>query len=729
MENNSKMVTRKIPQLTLGSLFDGSGGFPLGGAMCGIKTIWTSEISPFPLLVEHKNFPNAKHYGDINGLKGNELEAVDIITFGSPCQDLSIAGKRSGIMLEGGRSNLFFQAIRIIKEMREATNGKYPKYAVFENVRGVFSSNKGEDFLCVLKEFASICETEVRIPGPPKEGWPHCGEILGDTWSLAWRLFDAQFHGIPQRRERIYLVGDFTGQCAGKIQFISNSLPGYPEPSFGPRKSTPYDIGDSFERTNRSFTAGFRTENSGQSRGIGYQEERSPTLSESQVPAMVEGKFLFESHGADSRYNGPQETAPTLCGNMGTGGGNIPLVTEQDPSYLLRMRAGCEGGGKGPLVQKERSGAITPNQDQTLFQPVKEDTESIMKEIYNSYYQEINNVVSRNPQSDIEIYEGINQILQVIIEINKKMIEWSLQNQNQSLSSEEKDCEKFKVYNICSKHNPLMLYETKTTRTLDADGGKPTSNQGGMVVCEKSVFPEENIYNTQENNHIICQKQSVGISRPGFTSGEKARFNFSTPDEQSPTLIGGGPNAVAIEESQKDSSENIAYGLGRDVFNSGKNAKFALAIDLNVQPTMIGHAGGVCCPDSKNKGEETASALMVKDLKDSQCACGQKTHYIVRKLTPTECARLQGFPDDWTDDLAISNPSEEQLQYWYEVWRFWDEMRGKKPKSIGKVKKWLSDPISDATLYSLWGNGVALPNVYYVLSGIVWNEFQKEQSI
>ncbi|MGN0588366.1 MAG: DNA cytosine methyltransferase, partial [Ruminiclostridium sp.] len=135
--------------LTLGSLFDGSGGFPLGGLLAGIEPVWASEIEPFAVRVTTKRLPQMKHYGDVSALNGAELPPVDIITFGSPCQDMSIAGKRSG--LDGSRSSLFYEAVRIIKEMRCATNGKYPRFIVWENVPGAFSSNKGEDFRCVLE--------------------------------------------------------------------------------------------------------------------------------------------------------------------------------------------------------------------------------------------------------------------------------------------------------------------------------------------------------------------------------------------------------------------------------------------------------------------------------------------------------------------------------------------------------------------------------------------------
>ena len=141
-------------KLTLGSLFDGSGGFPLGGLLSGITPVWASEIEPFPIRVTTKRLPFMKHYGDVSKMDGADVEPVDIITFGSPCQDMSIAGRREG--LDGSRSSLFYEAVRIVKEMRCATDGKYPRYIVWENVPGAFSSNKGADFQSVLEEICSV---------------------------------------------------------------------------------------------------------------------------------------------------------------------------------------------------------------------------------------------------------------------------------------------------------------------------------------------------------------------------------------------------------------------------------------------------------------------------------------------------------------------------------------------------------------------------------------------
>nr|DAQ77407.1 MAG TPA: Cytosine specific methyltransferase [Caudoviricetes sp.] len=214
--------------MKLGSLFDGSGTCPLAAALCGIEPVWASEIEPYPIRVTKKNFPQMKHLGDVTQIKGDEIEPVDIITFGSPCQDLSVAGKRAGIH-EGERSSLFFEAIRIIREMREKTHGRYPTVAVWENVPGAFSSNRGQDFLAVLQAFVEIAGG-CNVPEPAvKQGklqWGKDGCIMEDGFSLAWRMLDAQFWGVPQRRKRIYLVADFAGRRAPEILFKREGLSG-----------------------------------------------------------------------------------------------------------------------------------------------------------------------------------------------------------------------------------------------------------------------------------------------------------------------------------------------------------------------------------------------------------------------------------------------------------------------------------------------------------------------
>lgn len=219
-------MTRR--KLTLGSLFDGSGGFPLAGLLNGIEPRWTAEIEPFPGRVTAARFPDIPNHGDVTKINGAEIEPVDIITFGSPCQDLSVAGKQAGIH-DGERSNLFFEAIRIIKEMRNATANEFPRFGVWENVYGAFSSNKGEDFRSVIEAFCGVIGGGIIVPRPKNGKWLHAGCVVGNGFSVAWRGYDAQYWGVPQRRKRIYLIADFATERAGEILFEREGMPGNPE--------------------------------------------------------------------------------------------------------------------------------------------------------------------------------------------------------------------------------------------------------------------------------------------------------------------------------------------------------------------------------------------------------------------------------------------------------------------------------------------------------------------
>lgn len=340
--------------LTLGSLFDGSGGFPLAGLLAGIVPVWSSEIEPFAIRVTEKRLPQVQHFGNISGLHGAKLPSVDIITFGSPCQDMSIAGKRTG--LNGSRSSLFHEAIRIIREMRCASNGKYPRYIVWENVPGAFSSNGGEDFRCVLEAICSVKDSSISIPRPAGK-WTKAGEILAESYSLAWRVLDAQYWGVPQRRKRIFLVADFDGASAGKILFESEGLSGYSAESLRAWQRTAGSAADSFG------TAGLCLCDQGGER-IDILKERTATLrAEAHHPPCV-----LENHPADSRLqiseNGKVQTLTSRCG---TGGGNVPLL--MDTPKTLKIRCGKAGGGKGGLIQENKSATLSCNNDQTVFQP------------------------------------------------------------------------------------------------------------------------------------------------------------------------------------------------------------------------------------------------------------------------------------------------------------------------------------------------------------------------
>lgn len=570
------MEQQNNKSMTLGSLFDGSGGFPLGGVLAGITPIWASEIEPFPIRVTTARFPNMKHYGDITTIKGSELEPVDIISFGSPCQNLSVAGKREG--LDGDRSSLFYEAIRIVKEMREATNGKYPRYIVWENVPGAFSSNKGEDFKAVLTEICKVKDEQVSISKPSK--WENAGRIMGDGYSIAWRLFDAQFWGVPQRRQRIYLVADFDGGSAGKILFESEGLSRYSAQGFKSWQSSANGI----------------TEGVGETGG--------------------QDSLMFENHSQDTRYRGPLAVAQTVSSTYGTGGNNQPFVVERPRAY----------------------GVCAKNS---------------------------NSMKSSNPNSG--------------------------------------------------------FYEADTSRCLDANGGNPTCNQGGIAVIEGNGSRPSHKGDGYKESDVMYTLNATEQHAVAF-----AEVHATLSANDGPK----GPSSQMMKNPEENFVGEVSYGIGRPAMNQGYNAKFSFQIEEEVEPTLVASgASGVAHPRfSSSKAsffteanEECANTLVATDYKDPPIVNdGDEVDYIVRRLTPTECARLQGFPDWWCDGLGTPDPSEDDIAYWREVFETHAKAIGKttKPKSDAQIKKWLQDPQSDSAEYKMWGNGVALPNVFFVLSGI-----------
>ena len=629
--------------LTLGSLFDGSGGFPLGGMISGITPVWASEIEPFPIRVTTKRLPFMKHYGDVSRLNGADLEPVDVITFGSPCQDMSVAGRRAG--LDGSRSNLFYEAVRIAKEMREATNGRYPTWLCWENVPGAFSSSAGADFKAVLDEIRKIKDPEADTPRPAR--WPNAGCILANDHSVAWRVFDAQYWGVPQRRKRIYLVADLAGQRAGKVLFESEGLSGYTPQGFrswqgsaGAAEEGAHPAGVGTDGYNGAIAdiAATLGVNCGMSTGrngvmvlndqggsfMAVSEDVTGTLRsqmDGHPPVVVDtpDAIAVENHPTDSRVTVSGDgKVQTLTSRMGTGGNNVPLV--------MKIRCGCEGGGKGPLIQKDKSGTLATNNDQTLFVPT----------VYGICAKDSNAMKSDNPNSG--------------------------------------------------------FYEAETTRTLDANGGNPVCNQGGMAV-------------------VAVQGSMIGRS-----------------DRNGPQGCGfGGDVSFTLDATDRHA---VAYGIDRATYNMGQNAQFAPCIETEVEPPMLAKGpGAVAHPvysTSKSSyhtlaEEDIVNTLVATDYKDPPTVT-EEPYYIVRRLTPTECARLQGFPDWWCAGLETEEPAEEEIEFWREVFETHRLVTGSaaKPKTRVQIVKWLKDPHADSAEYKLWGNGVALPCVCFVLAGIVY---------
>ena len=714
--------------LTLGSLFDGSGGFPLGGLLAGIKPLWASEIEPFPIRVTTKRLPSVKHLGDISTVDGSKIEPVDIITFGSPCTDMSVAGKRAG--LDGRQSCLFYQAIRIVKEMRCATDGKYPRFIVWENVPGAFSSNRGEDFKAVLEAVCSVKGEGVSVPEPPKGKWANAGNIVGDGFSLAWRVLDAQFWGIPQRRKRIYLVADFAGGSAGKILFESEGVSGYSAEGFrawqgaagsaaegagtaggvclNDQGGQRMDVTDGVTCTLRAEahhppcvleSAGFCTEHSAKARGIGYGEETSPTLRAGTVPAAV---ALYENHSQDTRYTGPLETAPTVNATYGMGGNNQPFVVEPDTPKTLKIRSGCEGGGKGPIIQDDRSATLSCNNDQTVFVPFCKG--------YRAHYK-----------GDVPTWK-----------------DGKVANTLNTFDVGESRCNELVVqaYGICSRDSNAMksdnphsgFYEAETSRTLDANGGNPGCNQGGIAVVEPEgmsafhINQRDEVIDLQGKSGALMATRNIQMQTFVLQGSMIGRDNKNGPQ-------GSGIN----EDVSFTLDATDRHAVVQPTYCTSKNSHFTraekelantlVATDYKDPPVI----NDVQTASGKEVFGTLSASMGSKQWLGNQEAFSGDYHimepeYIVRRLTPTECARLQGFPDWWCIGLGTEEPTEDDLAFWREVFETHRKIAGTstKPKTDKQIIKWLKDPHSDSAEYKMWGNGVALPNVYFVLSGIVY---------
>ena len=552
----------------LGSLFDGSGGFPLAGTLCGIEPCWASEVEPYPIAVTRSRFPNTKHLGDISKINGGEIEPVDIITFGSPCQDLSVAGKRAGLKHEANgdeettRSGLFMEAVRIIKEMRAATNGKYPRFALWENVPGAFSSNKGEDFRIVCEELIKIVEPRASMPEVPKNGWPYADSYIGDGWSLAYRTFDAQYWGVPQRRRRIHLVSDFTGECAREVLFEREGVRGYFAQGRTPWQTTPADA------QGRPGADDREGESSG---GL-------LTPSDSGYPDGLLGGRGLDAVGFDV-YNQALTGDKAITLRTKADNEHIPCV-----DYTMKERAGCAGGGKGPLIQKDKSATLATSNDQYLFQP----TDSCI-----------------------------------------------LDDQGGGKSSA--NVTEDKAPTLCTTHGgePAVAYSI--------------NHQGGNVeqVIEGKTGTLTAAMNTSGNN-----KLSVAYWDGGQTVG---------------TLTAN---------------------------NAGGNQRM---------------------PDKEN----------------FNCVVERRPHYIVRRLTPTECARLQGFADCWGHVEKKDSLTDEEYSFWLEVRNTHAAINGKKVQDYTKKQMltWYNKLWTDSAEYKMWGNGIALPPALYCLQGIVDVLNKTEESV
>lgn len=495
------------------------------------------------------------HLGDITKMSGYTIPPVDVVTFGSPCQDLSIAGKRAG--MAGERSGLFSEAVRIIREMRYATFGAYPKYAVWENVPGAFSSNKGEDFHAVLQSLCRVIDPDATIPRPTDARggikWPRAGAILADHYSLAWRTMDAQHWGVPQRRLRISLVLDLTGGRAGEVLFEPESLRGHFAPGVTPRQAT--------------------------------------------------------------------------AGAVENGAGTA------DRAFTLKIRSGCEGGGKGALVQTEKSATLSTLQDQTLF--VAEPPKAYSFDSLAS-----NSMKSSNPHS------GCREV-----EIAKTLDTSPPDPAKNQGGIAILDVLPFDTTQITSPQNGNNPHFGDPCHPLAATAHPPA------VVCLNHINPvaEPLIYDARGNGD--------GITSPTMTGDHNSRVtDYTAITLQGDTVAGALLARDYKGPGRADSlGRVIAQPVGADLYNGNLTGDKAVTLT-----TATGQGGA-----------NTGPSVIEKIIR-----------WIVRRLTPTECERLQGYPDGWTD-----------LGDWVD--------------SKGKAHK-----AADTPRYKALGNSIALPQWYYVLGGI-----------
>ena len=513
------------------------------------------------------------HLGDITAIDGRTAPTVDVVIGGSPCQGLSIAGKRQGLTDE--RSGLFMEQIRIIKEMRQAdaergNKGRFirPRYMVWENVVGALSSNKGADFGAVLEETAKIADPAAVIPEPPKGKWTTSGCVMGDGWSIAYRVLDAQFWGVPQRRRRIALVADFGGQAAPEILFVRKSVCGDIEP--------------------------------------GQPEREAP--------------------------------AP------GAGGG-------ADSAITLRMRAGCEGGGKGALLQTEKSGTLACHNDQALF--TAEPAEG------QQYPCVLTDSLPPATQEKVWSLQGC-------------AVDREVRMNGSGISNGP-----MYTLNTVDRHAVLCLND-QGGRLMDISAGK-----AGTLRAE-----------THGHQPVVCA---------GFKpfAGAKAGSIGYQP-EQAPTLTAEQECAVYEnhgQDSRLSGPLDVAPTVARQFGTGGNNTPLVMAtgqsnaeITADACPTLnCNHEQPIVAAVDCRNGRESTE---VNGTLQAKSTGGQSLNLnnvvrrarIVRRLTELECERLQGFPDGWTD----IGP--------------WVDSKGKRHKEC-----------TASARYTALGNSIAIPPWAWVL--------------
>lgn len=588
-------------QLTLGSLFDGIGGFPYAASFYGIRALWASEIVPECVSVTKRHFPDMEHVGDITKLDGHTLPPVDIITFGSPCQDLSVAsGKRLG--LAGERSGLFLEAVRIIREMQEATNGEYPKFALWENVPGALSSSGRRDFKAVLEAFT---ETEVPMSGSGQ--WANAGMVRGRGVDLAWCVYDAQYFGTAQRRRRIFLVADFRGERAGEILFVPKSLQGYFEAGGTPRQGL----------------AAYAQDGAGAAGG-----------GLSGRPLLV-----YENHSQDTRYKGPLDVAPTVSATYGMGGNNQPFVVKGSGDGILNDQGGdslcVEKGGISPTLRSQTHGNL----------PIT---------AYAIQGSMIGRADGTGPQGD-----GINENVSFTLNtIDRHAVCMATGQEEQPP--------------LVAGHEQPIVTHPQIAGTLCASGAglsRPAGQGNELDFCVVSAGFKHKASN--QAGSLGYQEETA----PTLLAGQQGAVMkaYVIGAYHSGGMLSDNPKSGFYET---DTSRTLDLNGGNPSCNQG-----GVAI---VEEAGDAEAAAVDCRNLRET-EEVSGTLLAKAATGGYSLNYQnpvRTGLCVRRLTPTEAERLQGYPDGWTEYGADGRP------------------------------------VSDTKRYQMLGNSIAVPCVAYIMQGI-----------
>jgi len=735
-------------RITLGSLFDGIGGFPYAASFYGIKTLWASEIIPAAISVTKRHFPDIDHVGDITKLNGAELAPVDIISFGSPCQSFSMAGQRQGLE---GKSGLFWEAIRIIREMREATNGEYPKYSIFENVPGILSANKGRDYQTVLEAF-----TEAAVPMPSTGKWTNAGMVRGGRIDVAWVIHDAQYFGVAQRRRRLFAVCDFRGQRAAEILFKPKSLHRYfTQGSAAGKRTAAYAPGSvRIAGAAGNCDIGFDGYNSDVTGTLAATLGVNCGMSTGRNGVLQTTVTVLNDQGGESLTVEKSEISPTLRSEAH---GNLPIVSVKevypintqiatrhielgkntglgigengDPAYTLQeahshaVAVGINGDVAGTLDSNYHKGAgnrggverevvlcraTGQSNSETLIdksatlncnceQPIIcMASTQINAECCKNLCPTITEAAGKSGNNKPYVVLGVNQNALGIYQHPEGDVRMS--NTAYSLttasSASARNAPLICAFSLDSAESNSMKSKnphsgcrmTETARTLDTTNPCPSKNQGGIAIVAEAP---------NDLNPPVCGTLCAKSIAPNGIGNEtdmcivqKSKCAYGFDLQQ----ITSKANRSQLKEVQPVLCQSgMPHIVIKDTDSDVDRLGTAYSMSMgNYMSPVLDKAPTLIAGAYKDR--PFIACENDSGIADADYQCPARSGYIVRRLTPGECEALQGYPRGYT---AFGHDGT---------------------------------PLSDTARYQALGNSVAIPCVAYVISGIV-DELSNENEL